>query len=310
MNKTRFLLSAWMMMLTFAANAQQSIERLLPKLQQMTTIDFTEIIDKGTSLRQGISTHSFQLNRVPVDRLPVDIIDTLTSAFEHELPIATESDRYQKHGEKGDTLSYTLAYNGRINPAGVTARLTMLNHQYSLDTQIAAALDIENGTLNFSYFKARATTADETMGEEGAAELSRLFDNLAHSPGVKVIPVAYDIDNGNRNGDWDYSNDYYGFVHRKGRRIEVALAEADSVFNNLRAAIEQVSRTNQLFSSHLSRDEVSIVFGKHWSGDTFCLRRLKDGRVFFLHVEKPDKPCDLAIPYNWHEVDRITRLKK
>ena len=123
------------------------------------------------------------------------------------------------------------------------------------------------------------------------------------------MSVSYNINDGNGNGNWEYMNSHYGYVHRHGRRVEVPKDKANDYFQRLFAAFIEAGQTQDFFSCSLSRNDANIVFGKQWDGDVFCLRRLKDGRVFVLHIEKPDKPCDLAIPYNWHEVDTISRLK-
>ena len=312
MNKKRLSLFVWLFILSLSANSQQGIELLLPIFEQQDGIDVIESLDNGASTRQGNSSYSFRIERESIDLLPVGLIDTLTATFERELPLATESDRYQKHSENGDTLSYTLAYNGTINPVGNVGRLNVMNHHYSNNTRIATALDIENGTFRFHYYRsdrAKNMTDESDDTADGARSLADLFAEIANNPHTKVTDVIYDINNGNSNGNWSYCNSVYGFVHRKGWRLEINRNEADSVFHKMRSAIEKISRTAQVFSFNSSRDEVNIAFGKNWSGDVYCLRRLSDGRVFVLHVEKPDKPCDLAIPYNWHEVDRISRMK-
>ena len=310
MNKTKFLLLVGVATCILEAHAQQNIERLLPVFAQLTDIDVTESIERGIWSQYEEPFYSVLIQNVPIDKMPTWLVDSLIVAFERELPLATESDRYQKHSEQGDTLSYTLAYNGAINPADSHSRLNVMNHHYSQSIKVAAALDIENKTLRFHYNKVGAiqhliwklpTESDKTPAD--------IFNEIAQGKEVKTIPVSYDIDNGDGHGNWQYMNNNYGYVHRKGHRIEVPVDRAADVFQRMFAAIAAMGQSQEVLSCSLSPGEANIAFGKQWSGEVYCLRRLDDGRVFVLHVEKPDKPCDLAIPYNWHEVDRISRMK-
>ena len=175
---------------------------------------------------------------------------------------------------------------------------------------MAAALDIENKTLKLHYNKVgiinhriwdSPTKINNTLND--------IFNEIVQNSQSKVVSVSYDINNGNGSGNWAYMNSYYGYVHRYGKRVEVPNDYANDLFQRIFAAIIEATQTQDIYSCSLSCNDANIAFGKQWSGEVFCLRRLKDGRVFVLHVEKPDKPCDLAIPYNWHEVDRISRLK-
>ena len=153
MSKIKVLLFAWVTTFTLTAHAQHNIERLLPSFAMLEDVKVTESIDKGTWSQYEAPFYSVVLENVPIEKLPVWLVDSLVVAFERELSLATESDRYQKHSEQGDTLSYTLAYNGTINPADEHSRLNVMNHHYSQSITAAAALDIENKTLRFHYNK-------------------------------------------------------------------------------------------------------------------------------------------------------------
>ena len=311
MSKIKILLLVWVTTFTLAAHAQQNIERLLPSFAILENIKVTESIDNGVWSQYEAPFYSVVIENAPIERIPAWLVDSLITAFEKELPLATESDRYQKHCEKGDTLSYTLAYNGTINPADDKSRLNVMNHHYSQSITAAAALDIENKTLRFHYNKiGKVNGRIWTLQANQQGTLLDIFNEIAQESQSKVVAVSYDINNGNSSGNWEYMNTHYGYVYRYGKRVEVPKDKANDLFQRMFAAIIEAAQTQDVYSCSLSRDDANIVFGKQWSGEVFCLRRLKDGRVFVLHVETPDKPCDLAIPHNWHEVDRISRLKK
>lgn len=311
MNKIKFLLFVGVATCTLAAHAQQNIERLLPSFATLENVKVTESIDNGVWSRYEEPCYSVLIENAPIEMIPTWLVDSLITAFEKELPLATESDRYQKHSEQGDTLSYTLAYNGTINPTNTQSRLNVMNHHYSQSITAAAALDIENKTLRFHYNKiGKVKGRIWTPTEHYHGSLLDIFNDIAQDDQSKVVSVSYDINNGNDSGNWEYMNSHYGYVYRHGKRVEVSNDKAEGAFRRIFAAIVEAAQTLDVFSCSLSRNEANIAFGKQWSGDVFCLRRLKDGRVFILHVEKPDKPCDLAIPHNWHEEDKISRLKE
>ena len=153
MNMKRGLLLLCTTMLSLASHAQYNIERLLPAFAQLDDVDVKETIDNGTMFHFKEPYHSVAIFGAAIDKIPSRLVDSLIIAFDRELSLATESDRYQKHSEKGDTLSYTLAYNGRINPVDDKARINVMNHSYSHNITASAVLDIDNKTLRFHYNK-------------------------------------------------------------------------------------------------------------------------------------------------------------
>ena len=176
---------------------------------------------------------------------------------------------------------------------------------------MAAALDIENKTLRFHYNKVGIIN-QRIWGASVVSHdsLTDIFKEIIQEKQFKTVSVSYDIENGDGSGKWEIMNSHFGFVHRKGLRVEIPSAKANDIFTRMFTAMSEVGKTHNTFYSSLSNDEAYVAFDKHGIGDVFCLRRLVDGRVFVLHIEKPDYPCDLAIPYNWHEIARISRLKK
>ena len=311
MNMKRGLLLLCTTMLSLASHAQYNIERLLPAFAQLDDVDVKETIDNGTMFHFKEPYHSVAIFGAAIDKIPSWLVDSLIVAFDRELPLATESDRYQKHSEKGDTLSYTLAYNGRINPVDDKARINVMNHSYSHNITASAVLDIDNKTLRFYYNKVgKEHHRIWQFPTESEESISDIFNELAKDKELKIIPVSYDIDNGDYSGDWLFSNNPYGYVHRQGICIEVPVAKGADVFQRLFLAIANIDYDKEPLYCSFSQNEASVVFGKKWSGDAYCLHRLEDGRVFVLHIEKPKEPSDMAIPLNWHEVYQISRLKK
>ena len=101
MNKIRPILLVWMAIISLAVNAQQNIERLLPTFAGLNDIDVTESIERGTWSQYEEPFYSVLIQNAHIDKIPTSLVDSLIVAFERELPLATESDRYQKHSEQG-----------------------------------------------------------------------------------------------------------------------------------------------------------------------------------------------------------------
>ena len=302
---------------TLTAGAQSNIERLLPLLGQCDSAAVSEsIYTTNNEVRYSVYAG---------DKIHKSLLDSLVAAFQKDAPLATESDLYQKHTPAGDTISYTLVYNGTIKPEPNSAKYNTKYHSYGLDIHSAASLDIRNDKVWFQYYgrgvpEHRLWQSPRDEGNPllfngdgsdkeiaAAAYLAKVFDEIAADSRVKSVAVSYDITDGNYSGSWQYQNsreETYE-AHTHGIRLEIPQAMADHAFARMTDAIETVSYSNLIFSYGKDKNDTHIIFGENWEGDAFCLRRMKDGRVFILHTVRPETPCCVAIPLNWNEVDII-----
>ena len=302
--KHRITIAALLLLLTVTAHSQDAIERLLPQLLACDNIDIRETISNDI-FNDGKNRYSFLINTTPVGNLPEGLLDSLVAAFEYEHRFATESDRYRKHTGNGDSIFYTLAYNGTNHPKPNSSKLNVINHSFNADIECAATLDIYDNNFNF-YFLHTEMTGNKSDGKVyDAASLTALFSEIAADTLTKSVPVRYDITDGNYNGSWQFQYEEKRKTHCRGMRLEIPAKVASKVYARMSDAIESVNcATDQPFYHSRKRNDTSIIFGANWEGDVFCLRRMDDGRVFILHAETtPDS--DVAIPDNWPEINII-----
>lgn len=304
--KHRITTAALLLLLTVTAHSQDAIERLLPQLMACDNIDFRETISYDI-FNDGKNRHSFFIYTTPVGNLPEGLLDSLVAAFEYEHRFATESDRYRKHTGNGDSIFYTLAYNGTNHPKPNSSKLNVFNHSFNRDIECAATLDIYDNKFHFSFQRQgkpdhKPKTDDKTYD---AASLTALFSEIAADTLTKSVPVRYDITDGNYNGSWQFQYEGKRKTHCSGLRLEVPAEIANEVYARMSTAMNSVSNsTDQPFYHSKKRNDTSIIFGANWEGDVFCMRRMDDGRVFILHTETtPDS--DVAIPDNWPEINII-----
>ena len=302
--KHRITTAVLLLLITVTAHSQDAIERLLPQLLACDNIDIRETISNDI-FNDGKNRHSFFIYTTPVGNLPEGLLDSLVAAFEYEHRFATESDRYRKHTGNGDSIFYTLAYNGTNHPKPNSSKLNVINHSFNRDIECAATLDIYDNNFNF-YFLHTEMTGNKSDGKVyDAALLTALFSEIAADTLIKSVPVRYDITDGNYNGSWKFQYEEKRKTHCHGMRLEVPAGEASKVYARMSDAIRSVNYfTDQPFYYSKKRNDTSIIFGANWEGDVFCLRRMDDGRVFILHAETtPDS--DVAIPDNWPEINII-----
>lgn len=311
--KTKSILTILLLLIASVARAQESIERLLPLLGSCESLNLRESVYSNDIINNEKIHYNARILATPVEKFPAGVIDNLIAAFEKESACVTESDRYQKHTPMGDTLSYSLISQGTIKPKPNSSKFNTQYHSFSMDMQSAASLDIIDGLVTFHLIQRQLPKYLMKKVPEkdcDAALLVQLFGEIAADSRVKSVPVKYDISNGNYNGSWQMQYESTHITHNKGIRLEVPASIAEDFYVRVSDAITAVLSTRQAYSFSRGYNEISVFFGEDLEGDSFCMKRMDDGRVFILHVEPSPPGTDLAIPWNWYEVDTISRLKK
>lgn len=294
--------------------AQHNIEQLLPEFSKREDVDMTEMYSKNVILLEDQMQYTCIIRDTPLNRVPKWLQDSITVAFERELPVATESDRYQRHTDTGDTLSYSLAYKGKILPDDSKApALGGPNKSFSMNIITAASLDICNSTLTLFYAK---TTNAEKKVQSSSSEKSnsreamvQMLQHLTSMSQVKTTPVNYYIGNKDFSGSWalEYRPKDVSEVHRQGIRYEIPAAMADSIYSKAKALINAMTMTESSYDCFMKINDQSIALGKDMCDDAFLARRMPDGRVFLLHMLPDEKHSGSLVPMDWHQIDKINR---
>ena len=266
--------------------AQHNIEQLLPEFSKCEDVEMMEVYSKNVILLEDQVQYTCIIRDTPLTRVPKWLQDSITVAFERELPVATESDRYQRHTDTGDTLSYSLAYKGKILP---------------------------DDTLTLFYAK---TTPVEKNVKSGSSEDScpreamvQMLQHLTSMSQVKTTPVNYYIGNKDFSGSWalEYHPEDVTAVHRRGIRCEIPTTMADNIYKEATALIKAMSMTESSYDYIVKTNDISIELGKDLCDDAFHARRMPDGRVFLLHMLPDEKHSGSLVPMDWHQIDNINR---
>lgn len=302
--------------LAVITNAQERIERLFPLLGKCEGIPLRESIYQQETDSVPDKSYDVLLMPVEIKSLPPGIKDSIIAAFEYELSIASESDRYQKRRGSEDTLSYSLIYdkeeqmmNAMYNSDGV------FQHHYTTDIYIAAKLDVINGQLFLSYVREDSPkywvwprdivyeTSPSTQRHD-AAELTILFNEIAVNSAVNKQPLSFD---GSKNtcGYCLFQTIKYGKSRSRGIRLEVPPSIAESVYAKMADAINKVIFTGCSYSFSQEKNDIGINFGKDWQGEAFLMHRAADGRVYIFHKEPQEEGYDNDIPRNWYSEDYL-----
>lgn len=310
--KAKTILSVILFLLAIVAYSQERIERLFPLLGKCDGITVFE--DLGYYETDTISERDYSVILMPteIDCLPPQLKDSLISAFEKEIVVASESDRYHRNKDGEDTLIYNLIYSGEIN---LNSEAAKTNHNYTTDTHIAARLDVINGKLTFSYIREGypqyrvwpREIIDDTsnsLQRYDAEGLTKIFNEIAENKSISKKAIVFDGYK-NTSGYCLFQTNKYTRSSSKGTRLEVPPSLAEETYKKMADAINMITVTNQCFSFSQGKNEIDIIFGKDWQKDAFLLHRAADERVFIFHKEQQEEGCDNYIPQNWYSEDYV-----
>ena len=292
-------------------HAQKHIQNLLPALKDECKVLVCQNFDHAFMLGDdGAESYSFSLRNVRKSVLSDKLLGRLQAAFEAELPLATESDRYQLNVPGKDTLSYSLIYQGRIHD-GNGDNIQFYNRYVSPETKGMASLDMNKTHFSMQYYATKKTNAPLDVVD--VSPVTDFLAELERNEQVKVVDVQYktkgDIDHGafpNYN-ILKYSD---GEGNRIGKRYEVPAHLADSVRCMAENVIESyVGSKQRYYISSGSSDfrfrnlspfvcETYLALGK-WE-HAFSIRLMEDGRLFLLNIRATEGT--VYIPGEWTDI--------
>ena len=296
--------------------SQSRFERLLPLLLNCDSINAVEFIDNNLEGSNGTRNYVIVVLPTPIERIPQSIKDSLVAAFEHEYFVASESDRYHKRGNTGDTLSYALVYDGAYEKEPGGLRVNAGDYGVTgLNVSAAANLDIKGKNLMFDFYmegspqhriqlKNKYELPSKSSEEEVIAMIAAVFDEIATNSAVIKQPLNFD---GSKNtcSYCLFQTNKYAKSYSKGVRLEVPPSLAEDAYTKMGAAMNKVTFTDCSYDLSQQKNDVSIIFGKDCRGDAFLVRRAEDGRVYLFHKEPQENGYDNALPQNWYSEDYL-----
>ena len=292
--------------LAFTVSAQERIERLFPLLGKCEGLEIYEFLINNENDTIPGTDFTVVLMPTETERLPAGIQDSILSAFEKELPKASESCRYQKRGNNKDSLSYSLIYAKEIIVTGRCRNIEMFT---------MATLDIANRKLSLTYnseaipdFQVYGIRGNKSIGDDlqkyDAEMLAMIFNEIAANSVVIKQPLSFD---GSKNtcGYCLFQTIEFKKCRSRGIRLEVPPSLAEDAYTKMADAMNKAALTGYNYSLCQEKNAIHIFFAKDMRGEAFLMHRTEDGRVYLFHKEAQEEGYGNAIPQNWYSEDYL-----
>lgn len=288
----RFLIMAIAITTCVSVNAQEYILPLLLQLREALGEDMEEGYDGMLADKHPKTTFIFE--DIAISQLPTGLADSLVTAFERELPLAQESDRYQvsKGGHK--TISYSLAIKGKLSPEKGRI-ISFINHSFASDVETAAMLDVKDDSLlTFRYLQ---QTDQSIKANYDAKPFDKFLNRIAQTEGVRAEQVEYILTDKKKSPRHCYFTYNGGIGRRTGLRYEVPKEQALQIM----AEFKQIARA--YFNSE---QPVYVSIGKNICHVGFNWKEVRmaeivdDGRLFLLSAKVEEG--NMQIPRQWTKI--------
>lgn len=274
-------------------NGQEHILRLLPQLRATLGEDMEEGYDAMVCADKHPTT-SFIFEDIAKSQLPTGLADNLVTAFERELPLAQESDRYQVSKDGHKTLSYTLAIKGKLAPEkGRT--ISYMNHSFASDVETAAMLDVKDDSLlTFRYLK---QTDQDIKSDYDTNTLDEMLSRLSQMKSIKVEQVEYIVTDKKKRPRYCLFTNNGGIGRRSGIRYEVPKEQAQQVMAEFKQAARAYFNSEQPVYVSIGRNACRAGFG--WK-EVRMAEIVADGRLFILSAKVVEG--NMQIPRQWTKI--------
>lgn len=271
--------------------AQESIMRLLPRLQEALGEQFC--ISSAQRSPDSWLPRSFHDGfDVPRDSLPASLLDSLCAAFERELPLATESNRFQSHRADGDTLSYSLVYGGSIVGESETANFNTAGHRFKGDLRGSAILDAFRDRVRM-WVTTFPSVSDSRVRPTDYTPIRDFFRRTVARPGTERDEVAFTIKERENYSIYDsHLNDKTLTVGTRYR-----LRDADgSLLKKFRQLVLSYCGSGRKHKIYVWKSCIRATDPE--TNETFLAERTPDGTLHLLHVTSRD---GILISGGWKE---------
>ena len=272
--------------------AQDHILRQLTQLRTALGEDMEEGYD--AMLVDNHPTTSFKFENLAKSQLPTGLADSLITAFERELLLAQESDRYQVSKDGHKILSYTLAIKGKLSQenGGV---INFSNHSFASDIETAATLDVKDDSLlTFRYLQ---QTDQGINSDYDIKPFDEFISRIAKTEGVKAQQVDYILTDKKKRPRQCFFTYNGGVGRRTGIRYEVPKDLAQQVM----AEFKQIARTyfNSEQPVYVSIGKKNCRMGFNWK-EVRMAEIVDDGRLFILNAKVVEG--NMQIPRQWTKI--------
>ena len=288
----RILLLAIAITTYISVNAQTYILPLLPQLREALGEDMEEGYD--AMLADKHPTTSFIFEDIAKSQLPTGLADSLVAAFERELPLAQESDRYQVCKDGHKTLSYSLAIKGKLSPEKGRI-ISFINHSFASDVETAAMLDVnDDSLLTFRYLQ---QTDQSIKSDYDAKPFDKFLSRIAQTEGVKAQQVVYILNDKKKRPRHCYFTYNGGIGRRTGIRYEVPREQAKQMMAEFKQVARAYFNSEQPVYVSIGRDICHVGFD--WK-EVRMAEIVNDGRLYILSAKVEEG--NMQIPRQWTKI--------
>lgn len=274
-------------------NAQGYVNQLLPQLWEALGEDMEEDYD-AMVCAEDHPVISVEFENIAKSRLPKGLGDSLVAAFERELPLAQESDRYQVNKGGHKMLSYSLAIKGKLASEDGHV-IHFMNHSFASDIETAAMLDVKDDTLlTFRYLQ---QTSQSIKKDFDTQPVDQLLNCIAQMEKVKSEPVEYVLTDKKKRPRYCIYNYKGGIGRRTGIRYEVPKEQARQMLAEFKQACRAYFNSEQPVEVEIAKNSCHIAFD--WK-EVRMAEVTDDGRLFLLTAKVVEG--NMQIPGQWKEI--------
>lgn len=225
----RFTFIALYILTIMQLSAQDNILSLIQEAKASNRLFEHFVNDSENNCKRHLISYSAYRNK---EKEPLN--QRFISAFEKELSNATESDRYQIHSEKGDTLSYTLAYAGKSSKS-------FFNMNFSIPYSFK--LDVTDEYVQMTMHE---RTGDYAHEPKDLTPINKLCEEIGKMKGVEKNEVLYAT-----NGEEDHTLEYHYFNgpgECRATCYRIPIEYGETIKRKIKALCNSYIATNQDYS--------------------------------------------------------------
>ena len=284
----RFTFIALYILTIMQLSAQDNILSLIQEAKASNRLFENFANDSENNCKRHMIVYSAYRNK---EKEPLN--QRFIAAFEKELSNATESDRYQIHSEKGDTLSYTLAYAGKSSKS-------LFNINFSIPYSFK--LDVTDEYVQMTMHE---RTGDYAHEPKDLTPINKLCEEIGKMKGVEKNEVLYAT-----NGKEDHTLEYHYFNgpgECRATCYRIPKEYGETIKRKIKALCNSYVSTNQDYSiTYDFNQDININFidpNSQKYSVALCSRFATFDRNYFYLLQIHSE-CTY-IPWRWYYLKQV-----
>lgn len=282
----RFTFIALYILTIMQLSAQDNILSLIQEAKASNRLFEHFVNDSENNCKRHLISYSAYRNK---EKEPLN--QRFIAAFEKELSNATESDRYQIHSEKGDTLSYTLAYAGKSSKS-------FFNMNFSIPYSFK--LDVTDEYVQMTMHE---RTGDYAHEPKDLTPINKLCEEIGKMKGVEKNKVLYAT-----NGEEDHTLEYHYFNgpgECRATCYRIPIEYGETIKRKIKALCNSYIATNQDYSiTYDFNQDINIKFLKPKNYSVALCSRFATFDRNYFYLLQVHSECTY-IPKEWYYLKQV-----